>query len=160
MRFIKRLLPERADNACPGNGLAPGFFALVLGLKIYVGLGSLLNGRAMARAGDGIALDGFTAGSSQAVVSLYALWGLEHLAICVLGLVVLIRYRALIPLMFALFLLEHLGRKLVLHFTPLAAPGMGGESAGLSPTPYGFLILIVVGLVLSLMGRGGGGERK
>ena len=63
---------------------------------------------------------------------------------------VLVRYRSLIPFMFALLLLEHLSRKLVLHFLPMGQTMRLGKSPGISPSPYGFLVLIIIGLALSL----------
>ena len=145
-----RLFPSGADNAYFGNKLAPWFFALVVLLKVYVGLDAIFNGQVMASSGDGIPLETFKSAGVQTVVSLYALWGSTQLMVCLVCLVVLARYRTLIPMMFALLLLEHLVRKLILHFEPLATAGLGGESVGISPVPYGFLVLIVAGLVLSL----------
>jgi hypothetical protein len=152
--MLNLLFPKRVDNAYRGNRLAPWIFALVVLLKAYVSLYAVFNGPFMASSGDGIPLGTFPSAGTQAVVSLFALWGLGHLMICLLGLMVLARYRALIPAMFALFLLEHLGRRLVFHFLPFAKGGAGGESIGLSPFPYGFILMIVVGLVLSLRSRG------
>jgi hypothetical protein len=63
-----------------------------------------------------------------------------------IGLVVLVRYRAMVPFMFALLLLEHLSRKLVFWILPIATTG----------TPPGlfinlvFVAVMIVGLVLSL----------
>ncbi len=149
-----QLLPRRAFNTNRGNRLAPWFLALVVLLKICVSLNANINGPSMASSGDGIPLDTFTSAGAQTVGSLFALWGLAQLMICVVCLLVLIRYSTLIPFMFALLLLEHLGRKLLLHFMHLAKTGLGGESVGISPFPYGFLVLIVIGLVLSLRRQG------
>lgn len=66
-------------------------------------------------------------------------------------LLVLARYRAMIPFMFALLLLEHLGRRLIFWVMPIARTG----------TPPGFYVnliltaLLVVGLALSLWSRDG-----
>ena len=91
-------------------------------------------------------LDAFGEAGAQAVVSLFAIWGLSQLIICLLCLLVLGRYRSLVPLMFSLLLLEHLGRKLILHFLPIAKTG----------TPPGSVVnlvllgLMVCGLALSV----------
>jgi len=151
--MFKAFLPQRVDNGYRGNKLAPCLFAVVVLLKVYVGFHSIFKGNVMARSGDGIPMGSLPSAGAQAVVSLYALWGLEQIAICVLCLLVLVRYRALIPLMFALLLAEQLVRKLTVHLLPLSPSATAGESVGLSPFPYGFLILIVVGLILSLRRR-------
>jgi hypothetical protein len=64
--------------------------------------------------------------------------------------VVLVRYRALIPLMLTLLLLEQVSRKLLVHVMPIIKTG----------TPPGswvnlvLIALLVIGLVLSLRSRG------
>jgi hypothetical protein len=146
-------LPRHADNTYGGYKLGLWVFALVVLLEVGVTLYFIFNGYVVASSGDGIPVGTSTSAGAQTVVSLYALWGIVHLIICLLCVLVLVRYRSLIPLMLMALLLEHLGRKLALHFLPLAATGAGGKIAGLSPTPYGFLALIVLGLTLSLRRR-------
>ncbi len=150
-RIFNQLLPSRLDNTYRGHKLALWFFALVVLMKVGISLDSIFNGYSMASSGDGIPFGTFTPAAAQTVVSLFALWGLEHLMICLLCLLVLVRYRTMIPFMFALLLLEQLSRKLIiLHFLPMAKTGSGGGSPGISPFPYGFLALIIIGLALSL----------
>lgn len=148
--MIDRLLPRHLDNTFPGKKLALGLFALVVLLKVFVGLDAIANGPTMARSGDRIALASLTPAATQTVVSLYALWGFSHLVMCAVCLLALLRYRSSIPLLFVLLLLEHLGRLMILHFRPMAATGPKGDSPGISPVPYGFFFLIALGLVLSL----------
>jgi len=79
-------------------------------------------------------------------VALFAIWGLAQLAFTTFGVLALTRYRAMIPLMFTLFLLEHVARRILLLVKPIARSG----------TPPGLLInlalagLMIAGLVLSL----------
>ena len=151
--LLVRLFPLRADNSYGGYHLGIWFFALVALLKAYVSLNAIFNGHTMAGSGDGIPVDTLAPAGAQAVVSLFAVWGIEHLVICLICLLVLVRYRSLIPFLFALLLVEHLSRTAIVHFLPLAKTGWRGESVGISPFPYGFLVLIVIGLVLSLCRR-------
>ena len=144
--MFKQLFPQRVDNTYRGYKLALWFFALVVLMKVAMSLNSIFNGYFVASSADGIPLDTFTAAGAQTVVSLFAIWGLAQLVICLLCILVVVRYRSMIPFMFALLLLEHLSRKLILHFLPVAKTG----------SPPGFsvnlvlLALIVVGLALSL----------
>ena len=118
-------------------------------LKLGVGLGTVFNGRQAAGSADGIPLDSYTPAAADALVTLFAVWGLAQLVICLLCVLALIRYRAMIPLLFSLLLVEHLGRRLVLYLLPIARNG----------TPPGFVInlvlsiVLIVGLVLSLRSR-------
>ena len=63
-----------------------------------------------------------------------------------LGLLVLVRYRAMVPFMFALLLLEHLGRRLIFFVLPIASTG---TSPGFFVNLV-FVAVMIVGLALSL----------
>jgi hypothetical protein len=147
---LNHLLPRHANNTYRGHKLALWLFAVVVLLKVIMSVNSIFNGRYVATSADGIPLDTFTPAAAQTVVALFAIWALAELIICLLCIVVMARYRAMTPLMLALLLLEHLGRKLVLQVIPIVRTG----------TPPGFVVnlvllaLIVVGLALSLWSQG------
>lgn len=149
--MFDRLLPRHIDNTYHGHKLAQWLFALIVLMKSAVSINSIFNGYSVAVSADGIPLDTFTPAGTQAVVSAFAAWGLAQLVICLLCLLVLARYRAMLPFMFALLLLEHLSRRLLFRVMPIVRTG----------TPPGFyvnlilLTLMVFGLVLSLRRRDG-----
>lgn len=58
----------------------------------------------------------------------------------------LVRYRALVPFMFALLLLEHLGRRLIFWVLPIARTEM---TPGFFVSVV-FVVVMIVGLALSL----------
>ena len=119
-------------------------------LKTGVGLGTLFNGHNAASSADGIPLDTFTPAGVRTVVTLFALWGLSQLMICLLGVLVLVRYRAMVPVMFALFLLEHLGRTAILQIMPIDTRGSPpGHFINLA-----LLAIMIAGLALSLWDKG------
>jgi hypothetical protein len=148
--MLNRLLPRNADNNYQGHRPALWLFGVVVLSKVIMSLNSIFNGRYVATSADGIPLDTFTPAAAQTVVALFAIWALAQLIICLVCIAVLARYRAMIPMMFALLLLEHIGRKLVLQVLPIVRTG----------APPGFavnlvlLALIVVGLTLSLWNHG------
>jgi hypothetical protein len=149
--MLNQFLPEHIDNAYRGHRLALWFFALLVLMKGGIGVGTIFNGRDAAISADGIPLDAFTPAGEQAFVSLFAAWGLSQLMLNLIGLLVLLRYRAMVPFMFALLLVEHLSRKLIFLVMPIATTG----------TPPGFFVnlvfvaVMIVGLVLSLRKREG-----
>ncbi len=144
--MLNQILPRHVDNTYHGYKLALWLFALIVFMKVAMSLNSIFNGYFVASSADGIPLDTFTPAGAQAVVSLFAAWGLAQLIICLLCILALARYRALVPFMFALVLLEHLSRRLIFQVMPIVRTG----------TPPGFsvnlvlLALMVVGLALSL----------
>ncbi len=147
--MLRQLLPQRIDNRYRGHRLALWLLAVLVLMKGGIGLGTIFNGHSAAASADGIPLDTFTPAGEQAFISLFAAWGLSQLILNLIGLLVLVRYRAMVPFMFALLLLEHLSRKLIFLVLPIARTG----------TPPGFFInlvliaMMVVGLVLSLWTR-------
>lgn len=148
--MLHRLLPRRIDNTYRGPTLALWLFGALILMKGGIGLGTMFNGRSAAISADGIPLDTFTPAGEQAFVSLFAAWGLSQLVLNLLGLLALVRYRAMVPFMFALLLLEHLCRKLVFLFLPMPRTG---SSPGYAVNLV-IVSLMVVGLVLSLREEG------
>lgn len=149
--MFNRLFPQNADNTYRGSKFALWLFVLLVLIKTAMSLNSIFNGRTVASSADGIPLDTFTPAGAQAVVSMFAAWGMAQLTICLLCILVLARYRALIPLMFALLLLEHLGRRLIFLVMPIVETG---TSAGFYVNLV-LIALLVVGLALSLRSRDG-----
>lgn len=147
--MLEQLLPRTIDNTYGGRKVALWMLAILVLMKGAMGANSIFNGYQVATSADGIPLDTFTSAGAQAVISFLALWGLSLLIFSLLGALALLRYRAMVPLVFLLLLLEHLGRKLILVLMPIAQVG--------SPPAFSinvFLIgLTAFGLALSLWGR-------
>jgi hypothetical protein len=147
--MVGQLLPQLIDNSYRGHKLALWLFGAVVFMKTSIGLGTIFNGRTAAMSADGIPLDTFPPAAAQAFLSVFAIWGLAQVMLGLLCILALVRYRALVPFLFALLLLEHLGRKLILFVMPIAKTG----------TPPGLFInlalvaVMIVGLVLSLRAK-------
>ena len=149
--MLERIFPRRADNTFDGYRSAFVLFGIVLFVKAAISLGSIFNGYTAASSADGIPLATYSPAAAQAVVSLFAVLGIANLATCIIGLVVLIRYRSLVPFMFLLFLAQHLARKLAVELLPIeraVAPAGPGVNLAL-------LGLMIVGLAVSLVRRSG-----
>jgi hypothetical protein len=147
--MLDQLLPQRFDNAYRGHKLALWLFGLLVLVKVAISLGSIFNGYEAASSADGIPLETFTPAGVQAVVTLFALLGLVHLMLLLLCVLALVRYRAMIPLMFAVLLLEYLARRLILLLMPIASTG---KPPGLFIN-LALLAVMIGGLLLSLWNR-------
>lgn len=147
--MLSQLLPRSIDNTYRGYKLALWLFGLLVLVKTAMSVNSIFLGHKIATSADGIPLDTFPPAAAQTVLALFAIWGFAYVMICLLCILVLVRYRALVPFMFLFLLLEHLGRKLVLQFIPIARTG----------TPPGYFVnlallaVMIVGLALSRWSR-------
>ncbi len=144
--IIARLLPDRLDNAYTGHVAALWLLALLLLMKLAMSANVILNGEMVAMKADGIPLASYPSEAAHAVMVMFGIWGITQVALCLIGVLVLCRYGAMVPLMFAVFLLEHLLRRVYLAVMPL-------ERIGNPPGGYVNLVLLAtasLGLVLSL----------
>ncbi len=147
--MLENLLPRTIDNTYRGQKLAYVPFVLLVLLKLVIGVNSIVHGYDVMTRADGIPLATFPPAAIQTLISLWALLGLSHIIIALLCILVLIRYRSMIPLMFALLLVQNLGGQMISHFLPLFRTG--------APPAYivniTFITSMVVGLMLSLWRR-------
>jgi hypothetical protein len=152
--MLNKILPQHIDNTYRGHKLALWLLGILVFMKGGIGLGTIFNGRSAAISADAIPLDTFTPAGAQAFVAIFAAWGLAQLVLNLIGLLVLVRYRAMVPFMFVVLLLEHLSRKLILWIQPVAR----------SDTPPGlylnlaFVAVMIAGIFLSLRNQRTSGE--
>jgi hypothetical protein len=144
--MLNRILPQRFDNNYHGHKLALWLFIPIVFLKIGISLSSIFDTYDVVRSADGIPIDTFTSGGAEAVISVTTLLGLSQFLLASLGVLALIRYRAMIPFMYVLFSVEYLAKKWILLVKPIVRTGA-------STSTYVNLLLIallIAGLFLSL----------
>ena len=149
--MLGELLPRRMDNEYRGHKLALWLFGLVIAMKSAQSLAIIFNGYPTARDADGIPLDSFTPAVAQTVVAVFAQGSLWRLFFCLLCVLVLLRYRSAVPLMFGLLALNYLAAQLVSIFVPL--PRVGAPVGPL--VNLMLFVVMLVGLGFSLWRRGG-----
>lgn len=142
--MLDTLFPRVADNRYPGRRIGLWLFALML-LKIPMGLNVMFNAPEVARSADGIPVDSFGAQAATAFFFVFAAWELGQLVLGLTSLVVLLRYRSLVPLTFAALLIEQLGRMLLRDYWPIDRVGAPGAAINVALSA-----IMVAGLVLSL----------
>ena len=144
--MLTRLLPQRIDNAYSGHPFGPWLFGIIVAFRILQGIAVTFGTYATAKSADGIPLDSFTPEAARAVVALFALSGVYRLVMAFLCVVVLVRYRGALPLMYATLALEIVAKLVLLRFVPI-------PTTGAPPGPAITVILaalLVLGFVLSL----------
>ena len=148
--MFNRIFPKHLDNRASGHWLATWLLIPIVLVRAIIGFNSMVFSRSIATTADAIPLDTFGPDGAEAVISLFALLGLLTLLFALLGAVVLIRYRAMIPLMYLMLLIQQLGSKALLLMHPIVRSG----SASLGSTVVLVILAMTVGgFVLSLIGN-------
>ena len=147
--MLSRIFPTQVDNNYRGNRLAIWFLVPIILLRGLIGFNSIFFARSVATSADGVPLDSFTPAAAGTVLALFALLGLFSLLLALLGLVVLVRYRAMIPFLYLFLLIQEVGNKVVLLAYPVTRSASSGAPAG-SIVVFAILAMTLIGFVLSL----------
>jgi hypothetical protein len=163
--MLNRIFPKQFDNTYCGHWLAIWIFVPVVLVKLIMGvnvagLDPLISNVDIVKSADRVPLDSFGAEAASLVVFLFASWALGLLLFSLLALLALIRYRAMIPLMYLVLSIEQIGRKGLLLINPIIrvrepivkAVETGGISIG-ALINWGLTAGLVVGFLLSLRER-------
>lgn len=122
---LERLFPKRADNGYAGNWLSPWMLVLYTAKSLVSAAIHMFAADGGAQSIASVALERFTAEGADSVVTMFGLWGLEQLVIGLIAVVVLLRYRSLIPMMSLAYVIEYAGRMA----SPLYTPGLATAHA-------------------------------
>jgi hypothetical protein len=147
--MLNRILPKQLDNRYRGRRIALWLFVLLTVMNTGISLGTIFKADSAAQSADGIPLNTYGPAAVQAVIGVVALLGLARLLLCVIFVIALIRYRAMIPLMYVVVVFDWLAHKGIGMMKPIVR-------AGTSPSHYITWILLavsVIGLIGSLTGN-------
>lgn len=151
--MLSRIFPKRIDNNYHGYHPAAWLLLLLLlgrtAAAVHaIGLNSLWTSRDVLQGVEGIPLDTFGATAVDAAILLFARWGVTHLVLTLLGFVALVRYRAMIPLIYLLLALDHIGMH---EFAELTSIGRADGSS--APMPFVGIAVTLIGFGMSLTTR-------
>lgn len=155
--MLSRLFPKHADNAYRGHWLGAVLLAVVVAVKGLQGIVSMAMTAEIAKGADGIDVSQLNAAGVADLMLSIALIGFYIVVVNLIGAVVLIRWRALVPLMLLVELIVQVGARIVIDMHPI--PRLAAPEHGFAGHPVGFyvnlvlLALTVLGLVLSLTGK-------
>ena len=148
--MLNRIFPRQFDNNYRGHWLAIWLLVPLVIARLAMGTNSMLNTRLVATTADGIPLDSYGAAGAEAVIALFALSGLFLLLLALQGVVVLIRYRSMIPFMYLLLLIQQLGNRALILAHPIAKSGAPTAKLG-TAFVIAILAITIAGFVLSLL---------
>lgn len=148
--MLAQLLPREVDNRFQGSTLSIWLlYAISLAILGVAGIHVFLPDSGGQAVGT-IPLDSFTVGGANTVVAFIGQWGLLQGMWALLYVLVLLRYRALIPLMYVSVLLGYVGKMVLGQFKPVLTV----------ETPPGFyinvgiLLCAIVGFALAVRWSG------
>ena len=140
--MLTKILPSKFDNDYRGNKVALWVFYALTALTLWRSQHHLFAEDGGAQSIAGIPLDTFGSNASDTVVSVFALWGLSQLIVGLIFLLVCIRYKSAIPLMYLLSVIEYFVRfAYVGFFKPI-------ETVGTAPGDFINLPFMVLFLVM------------
>ena len=142
--MMERLFPRMVDNDYRGHPFALWVLVPVTLLTLVRSLVHMFRVDGGAQSIATIPLDRYSDPAAAAVILIFALWGLSQLLLGLLYVVVLVRYRALIPLMYLTLILEYCGRLALGAWKPM-------ETLERPPGARFTLIMIVLSLVMFVL---------
>lgn len=147
--MLRLLFPGVIDNTYRGQW--PGYWLLapVLLLKLAIAVASIIAPRQTFVA-DAIDTSTFSAAALSEATTTMALLGLVHLCIGLMGVLAMVRYRALVPLIHLWLLAEFLARRGILTIYPIDR--VDGPSTG-SMVNNVLISLMTLALALSIWPR-------
>ena len=148
--LLHLLFPQQVDNRFDGQRASLWLLGLYVALKLAMSFNSIFNTAKVAASADGIPLDSFGPVAVREVLTLFALTGLGQLALALIALTILIRYRALVPFIYLVLLGEALTRRLVVQSHAVVRTDAGSIGVYINIALVGLLAL---GLALSLIRR-------
>lgn len=154
---MSRLFPRQFDNDYRGHWLAVFLFVVVVVLRVVQGADAIFITELVMKGADGIGVERFDAEAAQTAKGLFALLGVQGFILPLLSLVALIRYRAMIPLLFLILLVQQIAGRTMIAIRPVSlTPDEAGMFLGL-PIGLAFSLAVavvtIVGLALSLRDR-------
>jgi hypothetical protein len=146
MTVWQRLLPASASADFTGRPLALWALYPVTAITLWRSQHHMFAPDGGAESIATIPLSRYSPDASANIIAMFAQWGLSQLLLGLVMLVVAMRYRALVPLMWLLLCLEYAGRQGLGLIKPVHT---AGTAPGAAANPL-LLLLAVVMLALAL----------
>lgn len=139
--MINRILPPIVNDNYQGHKVALWFFYLIAAVTIVRSLIHMLKDDGGAQSIATIPLDTYTDAGAATVILIFSYWGLSQLMFGIIQIIVALKYKSLIPLMYLMLILEWGGRFLISLWKPI-------ETTGQAPAGIGNMILPFVCLLM------------
>ena len=142
--MLDHLFPKNNVKTYRGNPIAKWVFGLITMVTIGRSLVHMFLPDGGAKSIATIPLESFTVDEADAVILIFALWGLSQLLIGFIYGLVLWRYQAFIPSMYLLLIIEYVMRIVLGVMKPI-------QTTGTAPGAIGNLIIVPIGIVMLVL---------
>jgi hypothetical protein len=146
MTLLQRLLPASANAEFTGRPLALWALYPVTAINLWRSQHHMFAPDGGAESIATMPLSSYGPGAKANIIAIFAQWGLSQLLFGLVMLVVAVRYRALVPLVWLLLCLEYAGRQGLGLIKPVHTVG---TAPGAAANPL-LLLLALVMLALAL----------
>lgn len=147
---MSHIFPKQIDNTYRGYRLAIWLLVPIVVVKMIMGFNMLVDARELAQTADGLPLDSFGALPAAIIVMDFKTGGLERIVLATLALVALLRYRAMLPLIYLLLAFDAVGLMVLWKANPLPiVRSSGGPSLGFMIN-LSLAAALLIGFALSL----------
>lgn len=136
-----KVFPQPADNIYRGHKVALWFFYLLTIMTVVRSCIHMFKHEGGAQSIATIPLDTYTYGGAEAVIFLFAYWGLSQLMFGILYVIISFKYKSLIPLMYLSLIVEYGGRLCLSFYKTI-------ETTGQAPGGVGNMVLPIVCLLM------------
>lgn len=136
--MLQKILPEKIDNTFSGYEFAAYAFLILTIITIARSLAHMFlpDGGAQSIATIDVNVEG-----GVTIIGIFAQWGLSQLLMASVYVIVYVRYKSLIPLMYLIIFVEYAGRIVMGLLKPL-------ETVGTAPGAIGNLIIVPLAIIL------------
>lgn len=93
-----------------------------------------------------IPLDAYSDGATGVVIGIFAYWGLSQLMFGIMQVIVAIKYKSLIPLMYLMLIIEWAGRLVLGMYKPIETVGQAPGGVGNMVLPFVCLIMFFLSI--------------
>lgn len=141
---MKKVLPDKITNDFKASKILIYIFSLITLVTIVRSLIHIFAIDGGAQSIAGFPIDTYSQEASKVVVLIFSVWGLSQLLMGILYLIVLLKYKSLIPLMYLFLFIEYAGRLLLGIYK-------SAESTHVVPGSVANYLMIPISLVLFIL---------
>ena len=135
--MLRKIFPHQVDNTYSGHKLGLYFFFVITLVTTGRSCVHIFAADGGAQSVATIPLDTYSQGGAEAVIFIFAQWGIAQLMVGFIYLLVAWRYRRLIPLMYVFLFFEWSSRIALGFFKSI-------ETAGVAPAAIAQLVLVLL----------------